>query len=71
MAWAKKCDICGKFFTYDPDEDYIGIAERTMSGITVPREAFDACPECISAVKELIEKRGAENDKLSDKSGMV
>lgn len=70
MAWTKKCDICGRFFNYDADknnEDFIGIAERTMSGMTAPRAAFDACPECISAVKELIRKRGGENDELSDK----
>lgn len=66
MAFAKKCDICGVMFDYKKsvkvnhiklgDLDIWHGREPTYFG----REAYDCCPDCVDAIKNVIEERKAK-----------
>ena len=73
MAVAKKCDLCGALYEYEPDkkkpaESINGIAlvhNYTNSNYYI-YDRLDCCPDCMHSIQvtiELLKKKGEENEK--------
>lgn len=58
MALAKKCDICGGFFEHDVCKKRNGFAFCKISskGTYNEETPSDACPTCIAAIEECLER---------------
>ena len=60
MSNALKCDICGQFYDIKSHVDNAFVFFRTDSlGKKLYMESAikDCCPDCITAIKELLESR--------------
>lgn len=56
MALARKCDICGEFFEYDPNGcDEISFRNLDKNRSTSELEEYDCCPNCMESIKNYIE----------------
>lgn len=65
MAYCKKCDICGATFDYNCLKiDHVRFGEMDIGYGKKPsyfgREAYDCCPDCISAIKNVMKERKAK-----------
>ena len=53
MAWAMKCDRCGKFFDYNLDDccamAYL-IYDVLKTKHSIDGEKYDLCPDCIESL---------------------
>lgn len=53
MAWATKCDRCGKYFEHHQDETN-GFAflvyDRLKDKYAIDNEEYDLCPECVQSL---------------------
>ena len=54
MAWATKCDRCGKYF--DHHEETNGFAflvyDRLKDKYAIDNEEYDLCPECVQSLSK-------------------
>ncbi len=54
MAWATKCDRCGKFFEHHQDETnafaFLSY-DRLTDKYSVDGEEYDLCHECVRSMK--------------------
>lgn len=52
MAWATKCDRCGKYFDYNSDSsDAVALMtyDRSKDRYMVEEEEYDLCPDCVKS----------------------
>ena len=55
MAWATKCDRCGKYFDYHDDKENAFAFMKYNYGNNkyyVESEEFDLCPKCIKSLEK-------------------
>lgn len=59
MAWAMKCDRCGKYYDHHPDDaDGVAVLSYDRETDTYHNdENFDLCPDCIKSFDEWFENR--------------
>ena len=69
MAIAKKCDICGQFYSYYETTsrikprmiNAIALATINRMGLYEVKECLDCCVECLTAIEHVIEERKADD----------
>ncbi len=55
MAWATRCDRCGKYFDYHGDQKSAFAFmryERVKNEYYTESEEFDLCPKCIKSLEK-------------------
>ena len=60
MANAKKCDICGKFYTVDSDHMVMVLEVYDKHESQVESDCFDICTECTERILRMKEKPSKE-----------
>ena len=61
MAKAKKCDVCGKFYTVDEDHTAMTLEYIKNNGRLIRRECYDVCAEC---TERIVQKKGEESKEV-------
>ena len=60
MAWAKKCDRCGKYFDWQREETS-GFEFLTYNHVNgkycVDNEEYDLCPKCVEYLYDWIDRK--------------
>ena len=58
MAKAYKCDICGDFYIRNGKRyNWMELRKITGNGFIESRNDYDICPDCESAIRNLIKER--------------
>lgn len=58
MAKAYKCDICGNFYIRNRERyNWMGLRKITGNGVIECGNDYDICPDCESAILNLIKER--------------
>ena len=60
MASARKCDICGKFYTVDSDHTVMTLEVYSKHGSRVMSDEFDICTECTERIFRIENKQQKE-----------
>lgn len=60
MASARKCDICGKFYTVDSDHTVMTLEVYSKHGSRVTSDEFDICTECTEKILNMKEPPSKE-----------
>ena len=56
MASARKCDICGKFYTVDSGHTVMALKVYNKHRSRVKSDEFDICTECTERILRMKEK---------------
>ena len=60
MAWATKCDRCGKYFDWQSDETS-GFAFLTYEHIkgrySINSDEYDLCPKCVKDLYDWLDRK--------------
>ena len=60
MAWATKCDRCGKYFDDQNDESngftFLNF-NRLRNDYEIDGEEYDLCPECVVSLQNWFERK--------------
>ncbi len=57
MAYAKRCDVCGKFYAVDSDYTTMTLDVYNKHGSRVTSDCFDICTECTERILRMKEKQ--------------
>lgn len=57
MANARKCDMCGKFYTTDNEYAVITLTKYNEDEFQLERSYYDICTECIEWILQPKEKQ--------------
>lgn len=60
MAYARRCDVCGKFYTVDSDHTAMTLEVYNKYGSLVKRDCFDICTECTERILRMKETPSKE-----------
>lgn len=54
MAWATKCDRCGKYFDYHEGTNAFAFLKYDLSKdkYSLSNGEFDLCPDCVQSLKD-------------------
>lgn len=61
MAWASKCDRCGKYFDFDLASDasgFVFVKQTIERDYDVCDYEYDLCPECIQSLDDWLDNGG-------------
>ena len=68
MAWATKCDRCGKFFEYHPN-DTNGVAllnyDVGKDKYTEDDDTYDLCPDCVKSWEDWFKRGKAQLEEAT------
>lgn len=64
MAIAFKCDICGNFYIRNRERyNWMKLQKITNNGWIESEKGYDICPDCESAILNLIKERNKKGTK--------
>lgn len=70
MAWATKCDRCGKYFDYHEESNAFAflIYDRQKDKYSIDNEEYDLCPDCVQSLSSwfCIVRKETRNAKSID-----
>lgn len=63
MAWATKCDRCGKYFDSREETNAFTflIYDRAKDKYTCDSEEYDLCPDCVRSLDDWFNQRRDSN----------
>lgn len=59
MAWATKCDRCGKYFDHHEEANAFAFLsyDRLKDKYSYEGEEYDLCPDCIRSLNDWLNQR--------------
>lgn len=59
MAWATKCDRCGKYFDFHEETNGFAFLEYNPAKDTysINSDEFDLCPKCVVSLQKWFERK--------------
>lgn len=54
MAWATKCDRCGKYFDHHEETNAFAFLsyDRLKDKYSIENEEYDLCPNCVQSLSD-------------------